>query len=99
MIESSNDIYDVASIKKYTFTSESIPRLSVNDPEVLRRMKSSVSFKHYLKCQYFMLKYALVKEMFGYLVLFNCSLIIMFLKFIFFLSFILSLFILLIGKC
>ena len=78
MIESSNHTYDVASIKKYTFISESIPRLSVNDPEVLRRMKSSVSFKYYLKYQYLMLKFALVKEKFGYLVLFNCSLIIIY---------------------
>jgi len=37
--------YDPSSIHEYTFKSHEIPRLPANDPEVLNRMRASVSSK------------------------------------------------------
>ena len=36
--------YEPSSLHKYSFPMDKIPRLSVNDPEVLQRMKNSVSW-------------------------------------------------------
>ena len=36
--------FDSSSVRRYTFKSNNIPRLSVKDPEVFNRMRASVSF-------------------------------------------------------